>query len=48
MKGFTVDCRYVVKVSKLMGLLHLPYPRRRNVIINDGEVLPIILVGDGR
>ena len=49
MKGYTIDCNYVVRVSHLMELLHLPYPRRRqNVLINDGERLPIILVGDGR
>jgi len=44
MKGYTIDCNYVVRVSNLMELLHLPYPKKRNMIINDGEKLPIITV----
>lgn len=47
MKGYIIDCRYVIRVTDLMECLHLPYPRRKNELINDGEILPIILVESG-
>ena len=44
-KGYTIDCRYVIRVSELMECLKLPYPRRKQkYLVNDGEVLPIISV----
>ena len=44
MKGYIIDCRYVIRVCDLMECLKLPYPRRKNELINDGERLPIITV----
>ena len=37
--------KYIIKVKELMEALHLPYPRKRNVIINHDEILPIITGG---
>ena len=44
-KGYSIDCRYVVRVSELMKNINLPAPRKRTkFLINDGEILPIISV----
>lgn len=41
MKGFIIDCDYLIKVVDYM----YPRPKLRNSINNHGEILPIILVG---
>ena len=43
MKGYTIDCRYVIRVSKLMENLELPRPNKK-LLDNDGSKLPLILV----
>ena len=40
--GDGIDERFIVKVKDLMLKAYLPKPKRRNVIENYGEVLPII------
>lgn len=40
--GVNIDCRYYVSVKELMAINELPRPAKKNVIINHGEVLPII------
>ena len=44
MKGYIIDCDYVIRVKDYMERVELPRPTlRENVIVNDGEVLPIVL-----
>ena len=45
MRDSTINYNFVIRVKHLMELLQLPYPRRRNVIKNDDEILPIITGG---
>lgn len=43
--GVNIDCRYVIRVSKLMEIANLPRPRKRQTHLElDGEILPIITV----
>ena len=39
-EGYTVDCDYLIKVSDYM----YPRPKLKNVVYNNDEILPIILV----
>lgn len=41
MKGYTIDCNFLIRVKDIMNL---PRPTRKH-IINDGEYLPIISIG---
>ena len=43
MKGYTIDCKYIVRVSKLMENLELPRPNKK-LLDSDGSKLPLILV----
>ena len=43
MKGYTIDCNYIIPVKKIMQTLRLPRPRRKQYLQGDGETLPIIL-----
>ena len=43
MKGYTIDCNYVVRVKDLMKIAELPRPTRR-LLDCDGSRLPLILV----
>ena len=43
MKGFTVDCKYIVKVKDLMEKAKLPTPWKKRYLQGDGEILPIVL-----
>ena len=43
MKGYTIDCNYIVRVKDLMEMAKLPRPRKR-LIDNDGSILPLITV----
>lgn len=43
MKGMIIDCRYVVKVKELMEKAKLPTPRKKEYLMGDGEILPIVL-----
>ena len=43
MKGYTIDCRYIVRVKDLMKIAELPRPTRR-LLDCDGSRLPLILV----
>ena len=48
MKGFIVDCNYVVRVKEIMWDVNLPYPRKKsNVLWNGDESLPIISINNG-
>ena len=41
--GVNIDCRYIVRVSKLMENLELPRPNKK-LLDNDGSSLPLILM----
>lgn len=43
MKGYTIDCRYVVRVSDLMKISKLPRPRKK-LLDSDGSKLKLITV----
>lgn len=44
--GTNIDCKYLVRVNKLMRIARLPRPRKRITHLKgDGEILPIIAVG---
>lgn len=43
MKGYTIDCNYIVRVKDLMKIAELPRPSRR-LLDSDGSRLPLILV----
>lgn len=43
MKGYTIDCKYIINVKEEMEKAMLPYPRRR-LRDSDGSVLPLITV----
>lgn len=43
--GINVDCKYIIRVSKLMENLELPRPKNKSkFIVNDREFLPIVTV----
>lgn len=43
--GVNIDCRYVIRVSKLMEIANLPMPRKRQTHLEyDGEMIPIVTV----
>ena len=46
MKGYTIDCDYLINVKDVMELALLPVPRRR-LRDTDGTRLPIITVDIG-
>ena len=41
--GVNIDCRYVIRVSKLMKIAELPRPTKK-IVDCDGSRLPLILV----
>ena len=41
--GVNIDCRYVIRVSKLMKITKLPRPTKK-IVDCDGSRLPLILV----
>ena len=43
--GTNIDCKYIVRVRKLMEIARLPRPRKRTHLKGDGEILPIVVVG---
>ena len=43
MKGYTIDCNYIVRVKDLMKVAKLPRPRKR-LLDSDGTKLELILV----
>ena len=44
--GTNIDCKYIVRVRKLMEIAMLPRPRKRITHLKgDGEILPIISLG---
>ena len=44
--GTNIDCKYPVRVRKLMQIAMLPRPRKRITHLKgDGEILPIITWG---
>ena len=45
MHEYTINHSFVVRVKDLMECLGLPYPRKRNTLTNDDEILPIITEG---
>lgn len=48
--GVNIDCKYVVRMKKVMEIEELPYPRRRltrpdkKLFDCDGSILPLITV----
>ena len=44
MTDYSIDYDYIISVPEVMMLAYLPEPRKRNVIVNYGEVLPIISI----
>ena len=40
MKGYTIDCKYLVKVVDFM----YPRPTMKQYLLGDGEILPLIIV----
>lgn len=45
MKGYIIDCKYVVRVSELMKIINLPAPRKKTRYLKgDGELLPLIVL----
>lgn len=43
MKGYIIDCKYVIRVKDLMRIAELPRPNRK-LIDSDGTILPLITV----
>ena len=43
MRGYTIDCRYVVRVCDLMKIAELPRPTKK-LLDSDGTILPLITV----
>ena len=44
--GTNIDCKYIIRVRKLMQIAMLPRPRKRITHLKgDGEILPIISLG---
>ena len=41
--GVNIDCKYIIRVSKLMEMAKLPRPKKRLLDI-DGTRLPLITV----
>ena len=43
MKGYTIDCKYIVRVKDLMKIAELPRPTKK-LLDSDGTILPLITV----
>ena len=43
MKGYIIDCDYVVRVCDLMKMAELPRPTKK-LLDSDGTILPLITV----
>ena len=43
MKGYTIDCNYIVRVKDLMKAAELPRPSKR-LLDYDGTRLPLITI----
>ena len=43
MKGYTIDCNYIVRVKDLMKISKLPRPRKK-LLDSDGSKLELITV----
>ena len=43
MKGYTIDCNYIVRVKDLMKVAKLPRPRKK-LLDSDGSKLELITV----
>ena len=41
--GVNIDCKYIIRVSKLMEMTRLPRPSKK-LIDSDGSILPLITV----
>ena len=41
--GVNIDCKYIIRVNKLMENLELPRPAKK-LLDSDGSKLPLILV----
>ena len=41
--GVNIDCKYIIRVSKLMKTAELPRPTKK-LLDSDGTILPLILV----
>ena len=41
--GVNIDCKYIIRVSKLMKIVELPRPSKR-LLDSDGTPLPLITV----
>lgn len=41
--GTNIDCKYIIRVSKLMKMAELPRPSRR-LLDSDGSRLPLITI----
>ena len=44
--GVNIDCKYIIRVSKLMEIASLPRPRKK-LHDTDGTKLPLILLRSG-
>jgi len=44
MKGYTIDCNYLVNVNECMKKEELPFPRKRNTISIGDEELSVIRI----
>lgn len=44
MKGYIIDCDYIICVKKLMKDFDLPFPKKKCFLKGDDELLPLILV----
>ena len=45
MQGYTIDSSFIIRVTNLIEVIGLPYPRKRDILTNDDEILPIITEG---
>ena len=43
MKGFTIDCNYIIRVKELMKIAELPRPAKK-LLDSDGTQLPLITI----
>lgn len=41
--GVNIDCKYIIRVSKLMRIAELPRPTKK-LLDSDGTILPLITV----
>lgn len=42
--GVNIDCKYLIRVKKIMETVNLPRPTKKKFLIGDGEILQIIKV----